>query len=169
MRKPQKLPRLLNSRRSWISSSDFSAHSLADDRAGLLQINGAEGGAVQPLKSIFYYPGTNDSLGSDPHGGAFSSTAFTTFNAWAHPASTWNPFEQYRAATRKKIAAGETLFNTRALTISNVRGLNDNVRWELVPLGPFQGTCTTCHDAPNVGDHSLPLPLDIGTGHDSHA
>lgn len=23
----------------------------------------------------------------------------------------------------------------------------------------------TCHDAPNVGDHSFPLPLDIGTGH----
>jgi cytochrome c peroxidase len=29
----------------------------------------------------------------------------------------------------------------------------------------FQGNCTTCHDAPNVGDHSLPLPLDIGLGH----
>jgi cytochrome c peroxidase len=28
------------------------------------------------------------------------------------------------------------------------------------------GTCTTCHDAPNVGDHSLPVPLDIGTAHD---
>jgi cytochrome c peroxidase len=27
------------------------------------------------------------------------------------------------------------------------------------------GTCTTCHDAPNAGDHSLPLPLDIGTVH----
>ena len=29
----------------------------------------------------------------------------------------------------------------------------------------FVGHCTTCHDAPNVGDHSLPLPLDIGTAH----
>jgi len=27
------------------------------------------------------------------------------------------------------------------------------------------GTCTTCHDTPNVGNHSFPLPLDIGTGH----
>ena len=25
------------------------------------------------------------------------------------------------------------------------------------------GTCTTCHDTFNVGNHSLPLPLDIGT------
>ena len=142
----------------------FSAQ-LADDRAGLLEINGAEGGAYN-LSNQSYYPGTNDSLGSDPQGGTFDSAAFTTFDAWAHPASTWNPFEQYRAAARKKIAAGETLFNTRALTISNVRGLNDNGALGTVPIGPFQGTCTTCHDAPNIGDHSLPLPLDIGTGHD---
>ncbi len=24
------------------------------------------------------------------------------------------------------------------------------------------GTCTTCHDSPNVGDHSVGLPLNIG-------
>ena len=24
------------------------------------------------------------------------------------------------------------------------------------------GTCTTCHNAPNAGNHSVPLPLDIG-------
>ena len=29
----------------------------------------------------------------------------------------------------------------------------------------FAGTCTTCHDTPNVGNHSFPLPLDIGTAH----
>jgi len=28
----------------------------------------------------------------------------------------------------------------------------------------IMGTCTTCHDTFNVGNHSLPLPLDIGTG-----
>jgi cytochrome c peroxidase len=72
---------------------------------------------------------------------------------------------------RRKIAAGETLFNTRALTISNVRGLTDNAALAkalgtTVPIAPFQGTCTTCHDTPNVGNHSLPLALDIGTGHD---
>ena len=27
------------------------------------------------------------------------------------------------------------------------------------------GTCTTCHDTFNVGNHSFPLPLDIGTAH----
>jgi cytochrome c peroxidase len=73
--------------------------------------------------------------------------------------------------TRRKIAAGETLFNTRPLTISNVRGLNDNAALAkalgtTVPIAPFQGFCTTCHDTPNVGNHSFPLALDIGTGHD---
>jgi len=24
------------------------------------------------------------------------------------------------------------------------------------------GSCTTCHDTPNVGNHSVPLPIDIG-------
>ncbi len=71
---------------------------------------------------------------------------------------------------RRKIAAGEKLFNTRPLTISNVRGLTDNAALAkalgtTVPIAPFQGFCTTCHDAPNVGNHSLPLALDIGTGH----
>ncbi len=27
----------------------------------------------------------------------------------------------------------------------------------------ISGTCTTCHDTPNVGNHSLPVPLEIGT------
>ena len=26
----------------------------------------------------------------------------------------------------------------------------------------FSGTCTLCHDSPNVGDHSVKAPLDIG-------
>jgi cytochrome c peroxidase len=26
----------------------------------------------------------------------------------------------------------------------------------------LQGTCTTCHDTPNVGNHSTSLPLDLG-------
>jgi cytochrome c peroxidase len=26
----------------------------------------------------------------------------------------------------------------------------------------LQGTCTTCHDTPNVGNHSIGLPLDLG-------
>jgi cytochrome c peroxidase len=48
-----------------------------------------------------------------------------------------------------------------------VRGLNDNVA--LNKPSTFAGTCATCHDTPNIGNHSLPLPLDIGVAHLSKA
>jgi cytochrome c peroxidase len=136
-----------------------SAQAL-DFRAGWLNFAGALGGPAI-LSKNYYYPGINDSLGGDPQGNAFNSTAFTLFADW----------ETSPDPTRRRIAAGETLFNTRALTISSVRGLNDNAALAkalgtTVPIAPFAGTCTTCHDAPNVGNHSLPLALDIGTGHD---
>jgi cytochrome c peroxidase len=136
-----------------------SAQAL-DFRAGWLNFAGALGGPLN-LSVQAYYPGTNDSLGADPEGNAFNSTAFTIFADW----------ETSPDPMRRKIATGEKLFNTRALTISNVRGLTDNAALAqalgtTVPIAPFAGTCTTCHDAPNVGNHSLPLALDIGTGHD---
>jgi len=139
-----------------------SAQAL-DFRAGWLNFAGALGGPAN-LSNQAYYPGTNDSLGADPEGNAFNSTAFTLYSAW----------EKSPDPMRRKIAAGEKLFNTRALTISNVRGLTDNAALAkalgtTVPIAPFAGTCTTCHDAPNIGNHSLPLALDIGTGHDPAA
>jgi cytochrome c peroxidase len=137
----------------------LSSAQALDFRAGVLNFAGALGGPAN-LSQQSYYPGTNDSLGADPQGKAFNSTAFTLFAAWANSPDP----------LRREIAAGETLFNTRALTISNVRGLTDNAALAAalgttVPIAPFQGTCTTCHDAPNIGNHSLPLALDIGTGH----
>jgi len=138
----------------------LSSAQTLDFRSGWLNFAGAQGGPAN-LSQQSYYPGTNDSLGADPQGHPFNSTAFTIFSAW----------ENSPDPMRRKIAAGETLFNTRALTISNVRGLTDNAALAAalgttVPIAPFQGTCTTCHDAPNIGNHSLPLALDIGTGHD---
>jgi hypothetical protein len=44
-----------------------------------------------------------------------------------------------------------------------VRGLNDNAA--LGKPASFAGRCSSCHDTPGVGNHSLPLPLDIGTAH----
>src|SRR5262249_5556782 len=60
---------------------------------------------------------------------------------------------------------------THPLTIANVRGLNDNpavaaALGSTLPVPAFQGTCTTCHNTPNVGNHSFSLPLDIGVAHD---
>ncbi len=49
------------------------------------------------------------------------------------------------------------MFNSFPITITGVAGLND-----LPGLSTINGTCTTCHDAPNVGDHSLPFAINIG-------
>ena len=64
----------------------------------------------------------------------------------------WQPQEARRA-----VARGETLFNTKPIRIPGVKGLNDDLS---VPV--LQGTCTTCHDTPSSGNHSIPAPLDIG-------
>jgi len=123
-----------------------------DWRVGSLDWFGARGGPWN-LSDQLYYPGMNDTLGADPTGDAFSPDAMSVFSAWT---ST-------RHDARASIAAGEKLFNSAPMTITAVRGLNDNAALNK-PVA-FQGTCTTCHDTPNVGHHSLPLPLDIGIGH----
>lgn len=146
----------------------FSAQSF-DFQAGVLNADGAQGGPIN-LSQQNYYPAINDSLGTDP-AGPFNSTAMTLFAPWANLRSSGRSFDRGQIEARQRIAAGEAIFNTRAFMISNVRGLNDNAALAKalgasVPIAQFQGFCTTCHDTPNVGDHSLPLPLDIGTGHD---
>jgi hypothetical protein len=130
----------------------FSSQMI-DGRAGLLSDYGAHGGPYELYKSE-YYPGINDSLGADPSGAPFNSVAMTLFDAWTSA----------NANSRKEIAAGQAIFNTHPLTITNVRGLNDNAA--LGRPSAIMGNCTTCHDTPNIGNHSLPLPLDISTGHD---
>jgi cytochrome c peroxidase len=144
----------------------FSAQ-LYDVRAGLLSDGGAQGGAVSLSQmGSKYYPGTNDSLGKDPTGAAFNPSAFSLYSPWANAIPN-RSLSAYQAQARRDIAAGEVIFNTHPLTVANVRGLNDNVA--LGNPSSFQGTCTTCHDTPDVGDHSFPLPLDIGTGHNLSA
>jgi hypothetical protein len=140
-----------------------SAQSL-DDLAGSLSRFDATGGPL-PLVSQAFHPGINDTLGQDPLGTAFSPVVFSLYDTWQNPPP--GPL----AASREAIAAGQTIFNTHPLTISNVRGLNDNpavaaALGKTLPIPAIQGTCTTCHNTPNVGNHSFPLPLDLGTGHD---
>jgi cytochrome c peroxidase len=141
-----------------------------DRAAGYLHAGGALGGALYvSTDEKNYYPGINDVLGADPFHIAFDDTSMTLFAAWengGNPAD-YGRADAIRREARSDIAAGEVLFNTAPLTISAVRGLNDNAA-----LGnpvSFQGTCTSCHDTPNIGNHSLPLPLDIGIGHTPRA
>jgi hypothetical protein len=126
----------------------FSAQR-TDNDAGVLNAQGANGGP-DALTSAPYFPGINDPLGGNPTGAAFNPQAFTIYAPWQNLSS----------AARQAVARGQEIFNTHALSITNVAGLND-----ALGLPTINGTCTTCHDTPNVGNHSLPVPLDIGTSH----
>jgi cytochrome c peroxidase len=128
-----------------------------DRSAGVLTAAGAQGGPGL-LSAEVYYPGINDSLGGDPSGAPFDPSAITLFDAWASLGDYGD-----LAEARRAIAAGEELFNSAPMRITNVRGLNDNAA--IGKPESFVGHCTSCHDTPNIGNHSLPLPLDIGTSH----
>jgi cytochrome c peroxidase len=150
----------------------LSTAQVYDRYAGDLDARGALGGA-RNLVGEEYYPGINDVLGADPNGIAFDESSMTLFAAWENGGNPYRdddkdgrgPFDRREA--RSDIAAGEVLFNTLSINISAVRGLNDNTA--LGTPATIKGTCTTCHDAPNVGNHSLPLPLDIGIAHTPRA
>ena len=131
----------------------FSAQ-MYDARAGWLAAGGASGSVLR-LAGQEYYPGINDVLGADPTGAAFNPVAMTLFSPWSTAPEA--------SAAQRMIAAGEALFDSAPLQITNVRGLNDNAA--LGKPATIPGTCTSCHDTPNMGNHSLPVPLDIGTGH----
>jgi len=130
--------------------------------AGPLTEHGAQGGA-QALAAEEYFPGINDSLGGNPTGAPFDPSSMTLFASWGAPTVAATPAGGRRDAARRAIAAGEKIFDTTPLIITDVRGLNDNPA--LGNPGAIVGHCSTCHDAPNVGDHSLAIPLDIGTSH----
>lgn len=145
--------------------SGLSTAQLLDSEAGVLSAGRASGGALV-LSTQSYSPGANDPLGGTPIGANFKQNAFTLYTAWenisAAPHFPWQqPTPAERADDKKReIAAGEMIFNTQPLLITGVRGLNDNA--SIGSPATIAGTCTTCHNTPNVGNHSVALPLDIG-------
>jgi cytochrome c peroxidase len=122
----------------------FTAQT-TDTAAGSLSVNGATGGPTN-LAAQNYYPGINDAFGGDPTGAKFNPAAMTLYTAWANSTN----------AQQASIARGENIFNNSPMKLTNVSGL---------PPVNGPGTCTTCHDAPNLGHHSLPLPIDTGVMH----
>ena len=124
-----------------------------DKRAGALTAAGAAGGPDILATQSFVF-GVNDPLGCDPAGAAcnpalasFDPVVFTSFAAWSGA----------RDKARAAIARGEDLFNHLPINIKGVSGINDDFGVAVVT-----GTCTTCHDTPHAGNHSVPAPLNIG-------
>jgi len=127
-----------------------------DDMAGRLSADGAHGGPAALSRQPFFM-GINDPVGLNPAGTPFDPAAFTVFAAWDRQGHD----EQARA--RQSIARGEQLFNTKPITLSGVAGLNGQTFAIGVTVpASFSGTCTICHDTPNVGNHSVKAPLNIG-------
>lgn len=121
---------------------------VSDLEAGALDASGGQGGPEWLSKNQPFYVGINDVLTGDSRTGApFNPDAFTVYSAWAGSAT----------AARARIARGQAVFNRKPIAITGVGGLNDALGAPTVA-----GTCTSCHDTPNFGHHSVPFPIDIG-------
>jgi cytochrome c peroxidase len=128
----------------------FTAQTFDNDAKSLIAA-GANGGPSNLSAATFYF-GINDVVSGDyGTGAAFSPLVFHTYDAWTN-----RPGGGVEAA-RRAVARGQALFNTKPIAISGVKGINDDLNVALL-----NGTCTTCHDTPGAGNHSIPAPLDIG-------
>ena len=105
-----------------------------DFHAGRLDANGAHGGPAALLAQDFYI-GINDNAGHDPHGLPFNPNVFNIYDAWATYAGV---NDDSVAGARGAIYRGQGIFNS-------------------------VGKCSGCHDAPNVGSHSVVQFFNTGT------
>jgi cytochrome c peroxidase len=125
-----------------------------DFLAGDLDSYGAEGGADNLAQQPFYVT-INDVLGADVLGLPFNPESMTLYQPWALTRGRRGDYPG--AEQRAAIARGAALFGAKPINITGVAGLNDALN-----LPVIRGTCTSCHDSPNVGNHSVALPIDIG-------
>jgi len=151
----------------------LSTAQIIDNYAGRLDAHGATGGPI-PLTSQPFFISINSSVRfllppplfnfeppgglAAPGDGLFTAAIFNPFDAWV---------SMPESSPRAAVARGQVIFNSKPINITGVAGINDDVSaGGLVSGGvpSLQGTCGTCHDTPNVGNHSFSTPLNIGTG-----
>jgi hypothetical protein len=160
----------------------LASAQIFDRHAGNLHEAGAKGGPEEILKQPFYI-GINDNFGDSKTGAAFTPVVFNLFDKWTNIKGNRRGDDDRHGhddhghddghgddhgddgidnldEARRSVARGQAIFNTRPITISGVSGIND----EAVFGKPAKliGTCTTCHDTPNGGNHSVVAPLNIG-------
>lgn len=158
-------------RESIVGFETALAFAQTDDfNAGDLSAAGAKGGPEAILTQPFDI-GINDNFGDCvlpachvvgaplgsglPRGAPFTPLVFDIYNAWVSQVGT-----SHGTKSRMSVNRGQALFNTFPITISGVSGLNDEGAFGAPPS--LVGTCTTCHDTPNSGNHSVVAPLNIG-------
>jgi hypothetical protein len=132
-----------------------------------LGVKGGNGGAATLAKQPFYF-GVNDTIQGDLavsesgevrlKGAPFNPVVFTLYDGW----------HDDRDETHASIERGQALFNAQRLTVEKVGGLHASTitlpdgATINGPTGALRGSCSSCHNAPNVGDHSTRLPINIG-------
>lgn len=124
-----------------------------DRKSKWLNAFGAKGDPVNLAKQDFYI-GINDNFGDSQTHDPFTPIVFNIYDAWNGLAG--NSVMRARAA----VARGQTVFNTKPITIEGVSGINDEAAFGNPKT--VMGTCTTCHNTPNSGNHSVVAPLNIG-------
>lgn len=128
----------------------FTAQITDDDAKNLTARHG--NGGPENLSAQSFYFGINDVVSGDYRTAApFDPKVFDMYAAWEGASGGGTD------AARRSVARGETLFNTLPIAIRGVAGLNDDLGVDTI-----NGTCTTCHDSPSSGNHSIPAPLNIG-------
>lgn len=121
---------------------------LADFEAGFLAAGGAKGGPFAlPADVARFFVGINDPLGLNPEGTAFNPAIFNIYRRFSGSSDS----------AQAAIARGEKVFNRVPINITGVAGLND-----VLNQPSISGSCGTCHDTPNAGNHSVGMPLNIG-------
>ncbi len=125
---------------------------------GQLDSQGGLGGPENVAGDTAYF-GINDNFGDYRTHQAFTNVIFHTYDAWSGSSD----------AARAAVARGQAIFNTHPITISGVGGLNGlkDSSGNVVLPASFTGTCGTCHDTPEGGNHSIPAPLNIGISDES--
>jgi cytochrome c peroxidase len=99
-----------------------------------------------------FSPGVNDSFKS-----GFKNISFTPFDPWESADLGATPPAATTQA-RGAIGDGEDIFYTKPINITGVVGLND-----VLGQSTVHGFCTTCHNTPDVGNHSVARFFNIGT------
>lgn len=137
----------------------FTAQTLDNGARSLLAQSGR--GGPDALAGEPFFIGINDPVGLNPSGAAFDPRVFDLFDAWNSPAMPAGSSPV--ASARKAVARGQAIFNSKPIELSGISGLNGETFASGVTVpASFVGTCTVCHDSPNVGNHSVKAPLDIG-------
>ena len=136
---------------------------IKDKQAGRLDAAGANGGPAF-LSTVPFYLGINTIPGPDPMGVAHTRKVFNLFDAWAVFANDYDCHGNKRDEARGAIYRGQEVFNNNQFVISGVNGFNN-----VAGIGePYVGTCSSCHNVPNVGGHAVIRMMDIGTANEAN-